>query len=68
MSYLLFLREAIMLGTNDAKDAGSGGPPNWEHECGGANNTSLEGCTFAAGSSELVHKLVTNTCHLISSK
>lgn len=37
----------IMLGTNDAKDAGSHGPPNWQHNCGGPNHTTLEGCTFA---------------------
>jgi hypothetical protein len=24
----------IMLGTNDAKDPGSGGPNNWQHDCG----------------------------------
>ena len=37
----------IMLGTNDAKDPGSGGPPNWLHNCGGADHTTLDGCTFA---------------------
>ena len=25
----------IMLGTNDAKDSGDGGPNNWHHNCGG---------------------------------
>ena len=34
----------IMLGTNDAKDAGSGGPHNWPHNCTGAN--ALD-CPFA---------------------
>ncbi len=24
----------IMLGTNDAKDPGDGGPNNWLHDCG----------------------------------
>lgn len=33
----------IMLGTNDAKDAGSHGPSNWKHDCGG----DLTSCTFA---------------------
>ncbi|KAK3279975.1 hypothetical protein CYMTET_12166 [Cymbomonas tetramitiformis] len=37
----------IMLGTNDAKDQGSWGPDNWPHDCGGAQNTSLEECSFA---------------------
>lgn len=37
----------IMLGTNDAKDPGDGGPNNWLQECGGPDNTKLAGCTFA---------------------
>jgi len=37
----------IMLGTNDAKDPGSGGPNNWLHNCGGVDHTTLDGCTFA---------------------
>lgn len=37
----------IMLGTNDAKDLGSGGPNDWQHDCGGADATSLDGCSFA---------------------
>mmetsp|Transcript_24202 Transcript_24202/g.63195 ORF Transcript_24202/g.63195 Transcript_24202/m.63195 type:complete len:415 (-) Transcript_24202:150-1394(-) len=37
----------IMLGTNDAKDTQSHGPNNWLHNCGGADHTTLEGCTFA---------------------
>eukprot|EP00035_Acanthoeca_spectabilis_P020900 m.435162 g.435162 ORF g.435162 m.435162 type:complete len:411 (-) comp17818_c0_seq1:77-1309(-) len=37
----------IMLGTNDAKDTGSGGPDNWLHNCGGPDHTTLQGCTFA---------------------
>jgi len=37
----------IMLGTNDAKDPGDGGPDNWLHNCGGPDGTTLTGCTFA---------------------
>jgi len=37
----------IMLGTNDAKDPGDRGPNNWQHDCGGEEKTSLEGCSFA---------------------
>merc|ERR1712232_898133 len=37
----------IMLGTNDAKDLGDGGPNNWQHDCGGPNHTTTEGCSFA---------------------
>ena len=37
----------IMLGTNDAKDPGSEGPDNWEHDCGGPDATTTEGCRFA---------------------
>lgn len=37
----------IMLGTNDAKDSGDGGPNNWHHNCGGPSNPTLEGCTYA---------------------
>lgn len=36
-----------MLGTNDAKDSGSGGPNNWHHNCGGPDHATLEGCTYA---------------------
>ncbi|GMI28844.1 hypothetical protein TeGR_g1332 [Tetraparma gracilis] len=32
----------IMLGTNDAKDEGSGGPSNWQHDC-----ATLADCVFA---------------------
>jgi len=38
----------IMLGTNDAKDPSSHGPNNWQHDCGGPDHTSLEGCSFSA--------------------
>lgn len=37
----------IMLGTNDAKDPGSHGPNNWQHDCGGPDHTSIDGCSFA---------------------
>ena len=44
----------IMLGTNDAKDhtghAFSHEPDNtsdWQHDCGGVEHTTIEGCTFA---------------------
>lgn len=38
----------IMLGTNDAKDAASGGPPNWQHDCSHPDGSAfIEGCTFA---------------------
>jgi lysophospholipase L1-like esterase len=37
----------IMLGTNDAKDPGDHGPNNWLHDCGGPDNTKLDGCSFA---------------------
>lgn len=37
----------IMLGTNDAKDPGDHGPNNWQHDCGGPDHTTTEGCTFA---------------------
>jgi len=47
----------IMLGTNDAKDPSSGGPNNWQHDCGGANDTTLAGCTFAKNYASMI-KLV----------
>ena len=38
----------IMLGTNDAKDAGDGGPSNWKDNCGhDLANLTLTNCTFA---------------------
>ena len=38
----------VMLGTNDAKDGGSGGPPNWPHDCfDGATGAPLLSCSFA---------------------
>lgn len=40
----------ILLGTNDAKDISSSGgsTDNWQHDCGGVDGTTLEGCSFAA--------------------
>lgn len=42
----------IMLGTNDAKDKGSGGPPNWLHDCEGRD--PLANCTFADDYASLI--------------
>jgi lysophospholipase L1-like esterase len=42
----------IMLGTNDAKDKGSGGPPNWTHDCAGSD--PLANCAFATDYGALV--------------
>ena len=53
----------IMLGTNDAKDPGDGGPNNWLHNCGGPDQTNLKDCTFAQDYSamiEVVTKLGNN--------
>ena len=52
----------IMLGTNDAKDPGSNGPNNWQHDCGGADRTSLRNCSYGkdyASMIELVRTLGT---------
>jgi len=39
----------IMLGTNDARDVGSGGPEHWPSAgCDNATSASLSGCNFAA--------------------
>jgi len=37
----------ILLGTNDAKDTSDKGKNNWQHDCGGPDHTTLEGCSFA---------------------
>merc|ERR1712137_622009 len=40
----------IMLGTNDAKDAGTGAPSgqdNWHNDCSGGTGTHIENCNFA---------------------
>ena len=44
----------IMLGTNDAKDPGDHGPDNWQHDCGGASHTKLDGCSFAADYKDMI--------------
>ena len=49
----------IMLGTNDAKDAGSHGRPNWQHDCGGTGHTTLDGCTFASDFMAIVNVIRT---------
>ena len=41
----------IMLGTNDAKDAGSGGPHNWPHNCTGSR---MLDCPYAADYRSLI--------------
>ena len=45
---------AIMLGTNDAKDRGDRGPPNWPHDCAATARASLAGCSFAADYKALI--------------
>ena len=49
----------IMLGTNDAKDKSSGGPPDWQHDCGGADHTTLAGCTFASDFKAMIDEIRT---------
>lgn len=43
----------IMLGTNDAKDATSGGPPNWPSKCS-TKHTSASTCTYLADYTKLI--------------
>ena len=47
----------IMLGTNDAKDPGSHGPNNWQHDCGGPKAPTLSGCSYASDYADMI-KLV----------
>jgi len=47
----------IMLGTNDAKDKGSGGPSNWPHDCGGSD--PLANCAFGTDYAALIAKVHT---------
>jgi lysophospholipase L1-like esterase len=49
----------IMLGTNDAKDGGDGGPKNWLHDCGGPNATTLNRCTFASDYQDMINLVKT---------
>ena len=46
-----------MLGTNDAKDPGDGGPNNWLHNCGGADGTTLKGCSFADDYASMIEEV-----------
>jgi len=47
----------IMLGTNDAKDKGSGGPSNWPHDCAGSD--PLASCAFAEDYASLIAEVRT---------
>lgn len=49
----------IMLGTNDAKDPGSRGPNNWQHDCGGPDQTTIEGCSFAEDYKSMIELIKT---------
>lgn len=45
----------VMLGTNDARDAGSGGPEHWPREhCDHATAETLPACPFAQDYAALV--------------
>lgn len=44
----------IMLGTNDAKDAGSHGPQNWPHDCGSIQTPSVANCQFATDYASMI--------------
>ena len=45
----------IMLGTNDAKDPGDGGPNNWHDNCGSSlSNLTLTNCSFAIDSLAMI--------------
>jgi lysophospholipase L1-like esterase len=48
----------VMLGTNDAKDRGSHGPNNWQHDCGG-EHPELETCSFAHDYADMIELLRT---------
>jgi acyl-CoA thioesterase-1 len=49
----------IMLGTNDAKDPGSKGPNNWQHDCGGVDATTLSNCSFASDYHDMIELVKT---------
>lgn len=49
----------IMLGTNDAKDPGSHGPNNWQHDCGGTANPVLDNCSFASDYHDMIELVKT---------
>lgn len=44
----------IMLGTNDAKDPGSGGPNNWNHTCSSGDTAKLDNCDYASDYADLI--------------
>ena len=44
----------VMLGTNDARDIGSGGPEHWPSECDYATSATLSTCPFAETYKELL--------------
>ena len=44
----------VMLGTNDAKDMSSGGPDNWQHDCGSVESPSLSECSFANDYADMI--------------
>merc|ERR1712113_923380 len=37
----------LMLGTNDARDVGSGGPEHWPSTCNNVTNDNINSCPFA---------------------
>ena len=49
----------IMLGTNDAKDPGSHGPNNWQHDCGGPDGTTLDNCSYATDYHDMIELIKT---------
>ena len=49
----------IMLGTNDAKDPGSHGPDNWQHDCGGVDHTTVSNCSFASDFHDMIELVKT---------
>ena len=44
----------VMLGTNDAKDTSSGGPDNWQHDCGSISTPTLSNCSFANDYADMI--------------
>ena len=51
----------VMLGTNDARDLGSGGADNWHHNCGGPTAPTLDGCTYATDYAAMINVIRNNT-------
>lgn len=49
-----------MLGTNDAKDPGDGGPNNWHDNCGALpNSLNLSNCSFATDYASMIEVIRT---------